>query len=440
MSLTVLTLLRRADIVAVFAHRSYRCLAAAYLISIVGDAVYFVAVPWHVLNEQGLGASLSFGSAASLVLTAATIPILIMPPLAGVLADRMDRKFLMLFSHVVRMLILAVLIVLGQVGELNTLVLAVAAFLLTSAGQLFYPARAAMLPNLLPRKELVAGNVALAAGHQPINITKSAAVGFLIAAVGGLNAIGVALVAYGLAAWLLSRIEAPEQNRNLSTAGMDAKPHAWPFEMVKVGTRDLAYSVYFIVGHPLLRAIAIAGMMLTAFRLSAISMAVPAYFRDVLGEGPGSVNTFTAIQSVGMILALLAVPWVARRYGDGKISLLALSALGVLVGGLAAVGQLWQGLAVAALMGVLIAGMLPLGSIVQAETPDHLRGRVVAVLATINILVALFVGLCFVALMELTGTEPGPRLILLATGIVVALSGVVLLKLKEIRLARVATL
>ena len=81
-----------------------------------------------------------------------------MPPLAGVLADRMDRKFLMLFSHVVRMLILAVLIVLGQVGELNTLVLAVAAFLLTAAGQLFYPARAAMLPNLLPRNELVAGN------------------------------------------------------------------------------------------------------------------------------------------------------------------------------------------------------------------------------------------------------------------------------------------
>ena len=56
----MLTLLRRADIVAVFAHRSYRCLAAAYLISSVGDAVYFVAVPWHVLNEQGLGAVLKF--------------------------------------------------------------------------------------------------------------------------------------------------------------------------------------------------------------------------------------------------------------------------------------------------------------------------------------------------------------------------------------------
>ena len=413
-------------------------MAAAYLISSVGDAVYFVAVPWHVLNEQGLGASLSFGAAASFVLTAATIPILIMPPLAGVLADRMDRKFLMLFSHVVRMLILAVLIVLGQVGELNTLVLAVAAFLLTSAGQLFYPARAAMLPNLLPRNELVAGNAALAAGFQPIDITDRVAVGFLIAAVGGLYALGVALVAYGLAAWLLSRIEAPEQDGNQSVAGMDAKPHAWPFEMVKAGTRDLAYSVYFIVRHPLLRAVAIAGMVLTALQLSAISIAVPAFFRDVLGGGPESVGAFTVIKSVGMILALLAVPWVARRYGDGKISLLALSALGVLVGGLAAIGQLWQGLAVAALMGVLIAGMLPLGSIVQAETPDHLRGRVVAILATINILVALFVGLFFAALMELT--EPGPRLILLATGIVVVLSGVALLKVNEIRLARVAAL
>ena len=297
----MLTLLRRADIVAVFAHRSYRCLAAAYIISIVGDAVYFVAVPWHVLNEQGLGASLSFGSAASLVLTAATIPILIMPPLAGVLADRMDRKFLMLFSHVVRMLILAVLIILGHVGELNTLVLAVAAFLLTSAGQLFYPARAAMLPNLLPRNELVAGNAAMAAGFQPIDIAERAAVGFLIAAVGGLNALGVALVMYGLAAWLLSRIEAPEQIGNQSMAGKDAKPHAWPLEMVKVGTRDLAYSVYFIVRHPLLRAIAIAGLTLSALQSTAILIAIHMYFRDVLSEGPESVGTFTAIKSVGML-------------------------------------------------------------------------------------------------------------------------------------------
>ena len=431
------SLLRRVDIVAVFAHRSYRYLAAAYIISIVGDAVYFVAVPWHVLNEQGLGASLSFGSAASFVLTAAAIPILIMPPLAGVLADRMDRKFLMLFSHVVRMLILAVLIVLGQVGELSTLVLAVASFLVMAAGQLFYPARAAMLPNLLPRNELVAGNAALAAGSQPIDIVERAAVAFLIAAVGGLNALGVALVMYGLAAWLLSRIEAPEQIGNQSMAGKDAKPHTWLFEMVKVGTRDLAYSVYFIVRHPLLRAIAIAGLTLSALQSTAILIALHVYFRDVLGEGAESLNSFTAIKSVGMLFALLAVPWVARRFGDGKISLLALSALGVLVGGLAAVGQLWQGLAVAALMGVLIAGMLPLWSVVQAETPDHLRGRVVAVLAMINILVSLFVGLLLAALMELT--ESGPRLILLATGIVVVLSGVALLNVKEIRQARLAT-
>ena len=436
MSIPVLTLFRRADIVAVFAHRSYRYLAAAYIISIVGDAVYFVAVPWHVLNEQGLGESLSFGSAASLVLTAATIPILIMPPLAGVLADRMDRKFLMLFSHVVRMLILAVLIILGHVGELNTLVLAVAAFLLTAAGQLFYPARAAMLPNLLPRNELVAGNAAMAAGFQPIDIAERAAVGFLIAAVGGLNALGVALVMYGLAAWLLSRIEAPEQIGNQSMAGKDAKPHAWPLEMVKVGTRDLAYSVYFIVRHPLLRAIAIAGLTLSALQSTAILIAIHMYFRDVLSEGPESVGTFTAIKSVGMLLALLAVPWLARRFGDGKISLLALSAMGVLVGGLAGVGQLWQGLAVAALMGVLTAGMLPLGSIVQAETPDHLRGRVVAVLATINILVAICFALLFSALIEFTG----PRFILLATGTVIVLSGVALLKVKEVRLARLATL
>ena len=87
-------------------------------------------------------------------------------------------------------------------------------------------------------------------------------------------------------------------------------------------------------------------------------------------------------------------------------------------------------------MGVLIAGMLPLWSIVQAETPDHLRGRVVAILATINIVVGILFGLLLAALIEFTG----PRLILLATGIVVVLSSIALLKVKEIRLARLAAL
>ena len=378
--------LRRVDILAVLERRDFRFLAAAYVICKTGDAVYYFAffrilfdeIVWRAGSEPLLPA----GS----VIAATTLPLLFMRPLAGVLADRLNRKSLMLFSLVARVPILAALVVVGHALGLTNLDLAVAGIVLTSVGQLFYPAREALLPNLLPRRELVAGNAALTAGWQPIDLAGAAAAGLLVAAVGGLTALGWAGGAYAVAALLILGMKAPEQSARRSAIGNTIRMYARPFALVWVVLRDLEESLFFMVRHPLLRAIAIVEVLYSALFSAVLLVGVRQFIDENLSDGVDAYDLFRDAWGVCILIALPAVPWLARRLGDGRMSLLAFAAMGVVVGLLPIVGLRWQALVLAALLGVLTAGMLPLHSVVQAETPDYLRGRVIANLTAIGVL------------------------------------------------------
>ena len=357
-----------------------------------------------------------------------------MRPLAGVLADRLDRKSLMLFSLVARVPILAALVVVGHASGLARLDLAMAGVVLTSLGQLFYPARAAMVPNLLPRQELVAGNAALAAGNKPIDLVGATGAGILVAAVGGLTALGWAGGAYAVAALLILGMKAPEQAARRSAIGTAVRPYARPIALVWVAVRDMAIAVYFMFKHPLLRTIAIVEVLYSALFSSVLLVGVGQFIDEYLSAGVDAYDLFRDAWGVWILIALPAVPWLARRLGDGRMSLLAFAVMGVVLGLLPIVGLRWQALVLAALLGVFTAGMMPLHSVVQAETPDYLRGRVIANLTTIGVLAMGGGGALLQVLIERTSATS----LFLATGLAILLSGVGLLYFREIREIRLA--
>ena len=275
----MLTYFRRVEILAVLEQRDFRYLWAAYIISHVGDAAYTFAIARVVFED------VNWSEGESAAFTAVIIPVLFMPPLAGILADRLDRKSLMLFAHVVRVPILAALFVVGHVVGLGLLYVAAAGFVVTAAGQLFYPARAAMVPNLVARHRLVAGNAALMAGRDYIGLAGIAIRGLLGATLGGLNALGVAAVAFGLAALLIYRMESPQRAPSQPTSGSGVKLYAWPVKLVEIAVRDIAFTVYFLCTHPLLRAIAIAGVLFVALVSSHIVLTVWELLRETLSAG-----------------------------------------------------------------------------------------------------------------------------------------------------------
>src|ERR687892_110650 len=129
----------------------------AILVSSLGDWIGFVAVVALVTRIGGGSA----GFAVSGIMLARLLPSIVFGPFAGVLVDRFDRKRLMLIADIVRGVGYASLPFLPNLPYIFAM-----SFLIECLSLLWTPARDAIIPNLVPRRQLSNANtVALATGY-----------------------------------------------------------------------------------------------------------------------------------------------------------------------------------------------------------------------------------------------------------------------------------
>ena len=410
-----------ADIIDVLRHRDFKLLFAATVAANLGDAFYFVALPWLVLAYGGSATAVGLTGAAAM------LPYVLLGPLAGVISDRVNRKNLMIAADLARALIIAVLVAAGWLGLLQSWHFAITAFLLTGAGLFIFPARGALIPSLVPKQELVAANAAISTGFQMMNIAGKAAGGFLILAIGPIAAMGLCGATYVVSSIQISRMAAPPGAGPVRTAGLSL-----PGASIVV---DLLDSAKFIARHPLIRALALTGLALNALHFPAMTMLLPLHLEGSLRAGPEVFGLFSAIESAGVLVATPMAPRVSRWVGEGRLGASTIAVLGAFVILLATSTQVWQAFALAMLMGIATAGALPMGSLVQAETPDAYRGRVLANMAAISSAFVPFTMAIGGNLVDLHGSRP----LYAATGIVVAICGLALLASRRVREARIVT-
>ncbi len=136
-------------------NRDFAKLWMAQVVSLLGD--WFNTIVISAMIVQYTAGSGYQGVAVSAFLIARMIPPLLMRPLAGVLADRFDRKRLLIISDVLRALAVLGLLVTTQGPEYLPLiyVFTIMQFLVSS---IFEPARNAIMPSVLYRHQLVIGN------------------------------------------------------------------------------------------------------------------------------------------------------------------------------------------------------------------------------------------------------------------------------------------
>jgi MFS family permease len=200
---------------AALKHPGFRSLWLAGLVSDAGDWMLFIALPIVVYGMTGSALGTSFAFLAELV------PGIVLAPMAGRLADRLDRRRLMLALTALQALSLpALLLVHGSHG-----LAIVYAVILVQAGlsALFDPAKNALLPTLVPSTELVSAN-SLVALNNGLGRLAGGPLGGLLLAAGDLRTIVVAdALSFGAAAWLIARV--PSSTRTSSPpSGGDAEP------------------------------------------------------------------------------------------------------------------------------------------------------------------------------------------------------------------------
>ncbi|WP_158088796.1 MFS transporter [Thermoactinospora rubra] len=337
--------------------RGFWRLLIGQLASSVGDLCYAVALPWLVLSSGGgpglLGVVLAcFGVSRALAI-----------PAGGILADRFGPRTVMLVTDAVRFGLIMVLGTLASSMPPTFAVLAPISAALGICGGVFVPASFALLPTVLPEKDLAAGNSMSSVATQLGTLLGPALGGILIAGLGQVPALFAVASAYLVSAAALLAFRPP----NADPAGEAA-----------VASGAVTFRAVLLRGR-FLQVVLVAALIGNAVYAGAVEVALPTLaHRDFGAAGYGILLTGLG---AGMIIGALLARWTVPRLRVGYVVML----LGLTMGASVAAVPFAGGLAGALVCIIVFAvangwsGIVVM-TMVQLWAPRHLLARVMSVM------------------------------------------------------------
>ena len=320
-------------------------------ISFVGDAVSMVALVILIVQISGSA------SAVGGVLVARLLPTLA-SPLVGVLADRLDRRVILVSSDLVRALLIA-----GVTLTQNLFALYVLIFLMGLARTFFNPTIRSAFPSVVGDGDLTRAN-ALISGTFNVSLTAGPALGgLLIATVGVEAAFLLDAATYLISAVFLARIPLPRSEESADSGF----------------ARELRAGFSYLAGARIPLAI-VVGAFLTILTVNATIPAEVFLAKRTFDAGDTGYGLLVGLWGGGMILGSAFIAMMGDR-----INLILLYFLGILVSAFALVGTGLSPTFALALGALVIAGMangtdnVATDAILQKRVPEALLGRVFAV-------------------------------------------------------------
>ncbi len=297
------------------------------------------------------------------------IPVLLLSPIAGVVADRLPRRRVLFVTNTTMALAALILALLASAHALNLLGLALISALNSGANGFDAPTRQSWVPLLVDRRYI--GN---AVGLNSIAFNAPAVIGPAFA---GLLIvwIGVAGAFYFNAGATLAVVVAVILMKPSPPSARRAEP-TW---------HAMKQGVSFIVAHPVLRWIVLA-QFVTAILTRPYSQLIAAFTVNVLHAGPRGLGWAVSAIGIGGFGGALATAYFAQRERRSRLWLQAglLMSAGVLV--LAFVPSLR--LAVCVLFAIGVGTMAMMGAtstLIQILSPDDVRGRALSIYTMIAI-------------------------------------------------------
>jgi MFS family permease len=353
------------DVTPLREHPAFRRLWLGAMLSRTGSAMTTFAVTLQVYE-------LTRSSAAVGGIGLATfIPLLVISLPSGTLADRVDRRRLLLAVTVGQACLSAALFALAAFGGASVWALYALAAAGSALGAAGAPAQQALTPRLVPKEQLAAAMALNRVIFQVVMIAGPSLAG-LVAAGAGLRGCYLADVAsFAGALWGVGRLPAMPREAPGPGSGAPAGPGGRPRSGLALTMEGLA----FIRRTPALLGAFLADVNATFFALP-VSL-FPAINAQRFGGDPRTLGLFTtAVGAGGLVSAVLAGP-LRHAARPGLVMLACVAAWGGAFALFAVAPWLWLTLLALALAGLADTGtVITRGMIVQAATPDELRGRV----------------------------------------------------------------
>lgn len=336
-------------------HRNFRLLWFGQLVASVGQQMQQVAIAWQLFNLTDstfqVGLVAAFGIA----------PFLAMSFVGGTIADRFDRRRIMLITQSWTMVNALLLLIATLADVITPGIIYGLAFMMGLSRSFDGPARQSLIPNLVPRDEL--------ANALTMNTMLRQ-----LATVAGPGMGGIVLGLFGVAAaYAINSILV------LSIIGA-----LLLMDPIKVAPRGSARGLQMALGglryvksEPVVLSILCLDWLVNL--LGAMRVLLPVFARDILEVGPEGLGLLYAAPAAGAVTGALVLGAVGVRWRHPAVILMSCMAFGAFIVGFGVSTYFPLSLFMLFGTGLMdVIGEVMRSTIVQLRTPDELRGRVTA--------------------------------------------------------------
>lgn len=339
-------------------HRDFRTMWLASLSAQAAAWALIVARGWLVFDMTD--SSMSVG----LVTFAAMAPLFFVPPFAGVLADRFDRRTILLWTYAVNFLhnLILALLVLADLGQTWPIVLL--SLVNGSARAVQLPTSQALAANLVPRQALLNALSLNAATLHGSRLVGPAIVTPALAILGAPFALFLCTALYALGFYQITRIKT--RSRGAAAAGESI-------------LQNFVAGLRYVNAQPLLRTILLLVILHCGLTMAFESL-LPRVAQKELGAGPGGFGTLMMGVGAGALVGSFLIGGTTDSLLRGRLFLVTGVLSGVGQMGLAFAPNMAAALGATALMGASQAAFMTLSqATTQSLAADEFRARVASI-------------------------------------------------------------
>lgn len=348
---------------SIFKNRNFILLWIGQTISVIGDNLYYLALMWWVLEKTGSTAIMATVAICS------AVPSVILGPIAGTYADRVNRKRLLIsmdFGRAILIFFPAILLLLGHLEVWHIFIIAV---FLSTMTTFFSPTLSAFIPRIVETENLTRANSLTQFTFSISGILGPALAGVILALIGTaevmfLNALSflVSAVAILLIFVKKEQILAREKKRFL---------HELKEGFVYIKKEHVIFSMVLLFS-------------VLNFFIGPLGIYMPVVAKKILNMGAEGFGFLASSVSVGMLLGSLFLGIVGNIKSKGIVIILGifLGGWGVALFGISS--HLWSSLFLLGLAGFSFSLVnILVMSVFQTLIPNQIQGRVFGTIGTL---------------------------------------------------------
>jgi MFS family permease len=338
-------------------HRNFQLFFSGQLISLTGTWMQTVAQSWLVY--QMTGSSLKLGAVGF----ASQIPVFLVAPIGGMVADRVNRHKVVISTQIASMILAFTLAALTLTHRVRVPHIFVLAALLGIVNAFDIPGRQSFLVDMVGREDLMNAIALNSSMFNGARVIGPAVAGILVAKIGEgwcffLNGISYIAVIIGL---LLMRVHCPRRSQSDSPLEDIVEGFRWARETGPIRSLLLLLGVVSLVGMP-------------------YTVLMPIFADRILHGGAKALGILMGFTGVGALLGALTLAVRQGVKGLGRLVSICCAGFGISLIVFSFSRQFWLSAAILVPVGFFIMlQMACSNTLIQSMVPDALRGRVMAV-------------------------------------------------------------